>query len=266
MADRTVWFFADGEWQQLANNIGFDSIPAGATGATGPAGPTGPTGATGATGPGVPTGGTTGQVLAKNSATNYDTHWVNDAVGIQFATNPQSGTWLLVSTTGATSSNGIELDASGGHILFQTTGSGHNIELNSAGHFHSTSADHTQITANGNGLYNITNNCHYIVQTLGHVGGSGGPFAGADFQLAGSFSVELDLWGGSGGSISLDAGVGNIVLTTGSAATISVSAGSFTTDASTKLGFHGATPVVLAAHPTTLSDVITILHDLGLCG
>jgi len=36
-------------------------------------GPQGPTGA------GVPTGGTTGQILAKNSATNYDTSWVSAA-------------------------------------------------------------------------------------------------------------------------------------------------------------------------------------------
>lgn len=52
--------------------------PAGPTGPTGPAGPTGPTGATGATGPagpGIATGGTTGQFLIKNSATNYDTTW-----------------------------------------------------------------------------------------------------------------------------------------------------------------------------------------------
>ena len=52
--------------------------PTGDTGATGPAGPTGPTGATGATGPagpGIATGGTTGQFLIKNSATNYDTTW-----------------------------------------------------------------------------------------------------------------------------------------------------------------------------------------------
>jgi len=58
--------------------------PQGTTGATGPQGPTGatgttgaqgPTGPTGATGPGVATGGTTGQVLTKNSATNYDTGW-----------------------------------------------------------------------------------------------------------------------------------------------------------------------------------------------
>jgi hypothetical protein len=47
----------------------------------GPAGATGATGSTGATGQGVPTGGTTGQVLAKASGTNYDTAWVNAASG-----------------------------------------------------------------------------------------------------------------------------------------------------------------------------------------
>jgi hypothetical protein len=52
--------------------------PPGAAGSTGPAGPTGPTGATGA---GVPTGGTTGQVLEKNSSTNYDTSWVTPSGG-----------------------------------------------------------------------------------------------------------------------------------------------------------------------------------------
>lgn len=58
--------------------------PAGATGpagGTGPAGPTGATGATGATGPqgpaGVPNGGTTGQVLAKNSNADNDAGWIN---------------------------------------------------------------------------------------------------------------------------------------------------------------------------------------------
>ena len=53
----------------------------GLTGATGPQGPQGiqgPTGATGATGPagpGVADGGTAGQVLVKNSGTDYDTAW-----------------------------------------------------------------------------------------------------------------------------------------------------------------------------------------------
>jgi hypothetical protein len=64
--------------------------PAGATGAPGEPGPVGPkgdTGDTGATGVpgtpgvGVPTGGATGQVLAKASATDFDTTWVNQSGG-----------------------------------------------------------------------------------------------------------------------------------------------------------------------------------------
>ena len=64
--------------------------PAGETGATGPQGPkgdTGETGATGATGPqgpagpGVMSGGLAGQILAKASGTDYDTHWINAPEG-----------------------------------------------------------------------------------------------------------------------------------------------------------------------------------------
>ena len=52
-----------------------DTGNTGPIGATGPAGPAGPTGATGAPGAGVIPGGTTGQILAKASATDYDTEW-----------------------------------------------------------------------------------------------------------------------------------------------------------------------------------------------
>ena len=64
--------------------------PQGIQGETGPQGPTGATGATGATGPqgpqgptgaGVPQGGTTGQVLAKISNTDYDTEWIDPPKG-----------------------------------------------------------------------------------------------------------------------------------------------------------------------------------------
>jgi len=44
-------------------------------------GPPGSTGSTGAAGPGVPTGGSAGMILAKNSATNYDTSWVVNTAG-----------------------------------------------------------------------------------------------------------------------------------------------------------------------------------------
>lgn len=41
----------------------------------------GATGATGANGEGVATGGTTGQILAKASNTNFDTEWVDNTGG-----------------------------------------------------------------------------------------------------------------------------------------------------------------------------------------
>lgn len=62
----------------------------GATGAQGPQGIQGDAGATGATGPagpGVAAGGTTGQVLAKLSAADYDTEWIDQTGGGTGATN-----------------------------------------------------------------------------------------------------------------------------------------------------------------------------------
>ena len=49
----------------------------GATGETGPTGPTGPAGSDGADGVGVPAGGSAGQSLIKDSATDFDTSWGN---------------------------------------------------------------------------------------------------------------------------------------------------------------------------------------------
>jgi hypothetical protein len=64
-------YYNDGDSQQWV------ITSRGATGPQGPQGAQGATGATGATGPGVATGGTTGQVLAKTSSTNFATTWVN---------------------------------------------------------------------------------------------------------------------------------------------------------------------------------------------
>jgi hypothetical protein len=49
--------------------------PAGESSSTGATGPDGPTGPTGLAGQGVPTGGNTGDILVKTSATNYDASW-----------------------------------------------------------------------------------------------------------------------------------------------------------------------------------------------
>lgn len=79
----------------------------GATGPQGPTGPQGATGATGATGPqgatgeGVPNGGSTGQILAKNSNDNFDTVWIDlsNGGGGQIIDNNSYGAPLAISTT-----------------------------------------------------------------------------------------------------------------------------------------------------------------------
>lgn len=55
--------------------------PTGQTGSQGPEGPAGEAGPKGDNGIGVPEGGTTGQILAKKSNTDYDTEWINGGGG-----------------------------------------------------------------------------------------------------------------------------------------------------------------------------------------
>lgn len=67
-----------------------------ATGQPGPPGPAGPTGPAGA---GVPTAGTTGQILAKNSNTNFDTVWIDDTGGGGLPTGGTAGQILTKDTS-----------------------------------------------------------------------------------------------------------------------------------------------------------------------
>ena len=69
-ADDNFYVWDVSAWSSLGTLAG----PQGPTGATGPAGADG---ADGADGVGVDAGGTTGQVLAKASNTDYDTEWVS---------------------------------------------------------------------------------------------------------------------------------------------------------------------------------------------
>jgi len=66
-----------------ATKLDYFALEKSSQGAQGPRGPTGATGATGATGNGVSSGGTTGQILVKNSSTNYDTIWVDNLAYVQ---------------------------------------------------------------------------------------------------------------------------------------------------------------------------------------
>jgi len=108
--------------QGATGETGPSGGPMGPTGNAGATGATGVTGPTGETGAGVPSGGSSGQVLTKNSGTSYDTYWATPSAGSgtirnglykvafgsvsQFSTTTDSadfpssiGTWQTPSTT-----------------------------------------------------------------------------------------------------------------------------------------------------------------------
>lgn len=72
--------FVGTEREWLASLRGTDGAP-GPAGADGGSGPPGKDGAQGPAGPGVPTGGATGQVLAKKTAADYDAEWIDPPEG-----------------------------------------------------------------------------------------------------------------------------------------------------------------------------------------
>ena len=78
------------------------------TGGIGPAGPAGQ---------GVPVGGLTGQVLAKNSSTNYDTIWTNAATGTVTSVNMSVPTGLTISGNPITSSGTLALGLASGYSI-----------------------------------------------------------------------------------------------------------------------------------------------------
>lgn len=101
---------ADNPLQTISGDMA--PVLRGEPGPTGPAstvpGPAGATGAAGADGQGVPTGGTTGQVLAKVSGDDYDTEWVaqtgggGGATNLAYAASPTGGTVTSDTGTDAT--------------------------------------------------------------------------------------------------------------------------------------------------------------------
>jgi Collagen triple helix repeat (20 copies) len=106
----------------------------GATGATGATGPQGPAGATGATGPagakgdtgaGVPTGGTTGQILSKVNATDYNTTWIDAPTGGSGSTFASTdGTTIDFSGAGTTASPltaEVKISGTAGNALVQNS-------------------------------------------------------------------------------------------------------------------------------------------------
>jgi len=95
----------------------------GATGATGATGPVGPQGPQGVPGVGVPTGGTTGQILYKVSNTDFDTSWESvPTLGVASFQTSLSGLTPATATTGAITLAGTLGVASGGTGAVTLTG------------------------------------------------------------------------------------------------------------------------------------------------
>jgi hypothetical protein len=98
---------------------------AGPAGPAGPAGATGPQGPTGATGAGVIVGGTTGQVLAKASNTNYDTVWVNqDGNGTVTSVAATVPSFLSIAGSPITTSGTLSITYSGTALPIANGGTG----------------------------------------------------------------------------------------------------------------------------------------------
>ena len=85
---------------------------AGEVGATGATGAAGATGATGAAGVGVPSGGTTGQVLTKIDGTNYNTNWQTPSGGGGGASELDDLTDVDTTTTAPASGDVLEFNGS----------------------------------------------------------------------------------------------------------------------------------------------------------
>jgi hypothetical protein len=85
--------------------------------AEGPQGPEGDVGPTGPAGIGVPVGGTTGQVLAKTSATNYATAWVSAATGTVTSVAATVPTGLAISGSPITTAGTLAITNAAGYAI-----------------------------------------------------------------------------------------------------------------------------------------------------
>lgn len=128
----------------------YDIINEGAPGVPGPRGPVGPPGSAGANGVGVPTGGTTGQVLAKASDDDFDTEWVTGGGG--------GGDLQSVLDTGNSAVDSVlnlssSISSETVYLGFEDTGSGPSSV--SALSFNDTSVPGGKNTSYQNGLIHI---------------------------------------------------------------------------------------------------------------
>ena len=153
------------------------TIPRGDVGATGA------TGATGAAGPGVAVGGTTGQLLAKASGTNYDTTWTTVVPGDRY---------LTTSTTSLTINNATKTLTVGTGLSYTPT-QNITIAYDASNHMHGEVLTYNS----GTGVMTVDVNHHtgsgtYAAWTV-NVGGVTPVTSTAWGAITGTLSAQTDL-------------------------------------------------------------------------
>ena len=153
------------------------AIPRGDVGATGA------TGATGAAGPGVAVGGTTGQLLAKASGTNYDTTWTTVVPGDRY---------LTTSTTSLTINNATKTLTVGTGLSYTPT-QNVTISYDASNHMHGEVLTYNS----GTGVMTVDVNHHtgsgtYAAWTV-NVGGVTPVTSTAWGAITGTLSAQTDL-------------------------------------------------------------------------
>jgi hypothetical protein len=109
--------------------------------------------AAGAPGQGVPTGGTTNQVLAKNSSTNYDTGWITPTAAPVTSVNGETGVVILDTSVISDTSNKRYVTNAELVVLGNTSGSNTGDQTNISGNAATvtTNANLTgDVTSSGN--------------------------------------------------------------------------------------------------------------------
>ena len=159
--------------QQVDINITENPIEVNVTDAIIVVAQTGLPGPQGPAGPGVPIGGTAGQVLAKNSSTNYDTLWINAGVGTVTSINASGVSGISVSGGPITSS---------GTLLITNTAPDQVVSLTGAG---------TTLISGTYPTFTITSNDEYdgTVTSVNASGGTGISVSGGPVTSSGTLTI-----------------------------------------------------------------------------
>jgi hypothetical protein len=225
--------------QQVDINITENPIEVNVTDAIIVVAQTGLPGPQGPPGPGVAVGGTAGQILAKNSSTNYDTLWINAGVGTVTSVNASGVSGISVSGGPITSS---------GTLLITNTAPDQIVSLTGAG---------TTLISGTYPTFTITSNDEYdgTVTSVNASGGVGISVSGVPITSSGTLTIT-------------NTAPDQVVSLTGTGTTsISGTYPSFTINSAdqysgtvTSVGLISGTGIAVSGGPVTSSGNITVTN------